>query len=336
MKERISAIGGPASGWKRIAIELLRIGIGVGIIFLLLRKIDIQKIFHIVLNINIGLFIFAFLVYIFTTILCLYRWQLLLTAANINIPLKRTTVSFLTGLFFNLFLPSAIGGDVIRAMHLSGHTRKPKEVTATILVDRLSGSIGMVIIAISAVLIGGAYIRDVSVLISVAILFFILVAALLVVFNNYIYGKINRFLHNGGKFKEMLKELHHEIYIFKHRPQVVINNLAISLVIQFMAPFAFFILSKALNYHIDFVYFLVFVPIISAISMLPISIGGLGLREASLMFFFTRVGLSGEHGFILSLLIFFFNVVIGLIGGVAYVFTFRPRWLQHNSAHSKT
>lgn len=320
---------------KRIAIEFIRIGVGVGIIALLLRKIDIQKIFHIILNINLWFFLLAFIVYIFAIILCLNRWQMLLIGANVNLSLKRTAVSFLTGLFFNLFLPSAIGGDVIRTMHLSGHTKKPKEVAATVLVDRLSGSIGMVLIAIIAILIGGNYIKDTSVFISVAVLSLVLGGGVLVVFNNFIYQKISKFLHRGGKIREMIKELHQEVYLFKHRPQIIINNLILSLLIQFTAPLTFFILSKALNYHIDFIYFLVFVPVVLAISMLPVSIGGLGLREASLMFFFTRAGLSGEHGFILSLLIFSFTVVIGLIGGVVYVFTFHPRWLQHNQAHAK-
>ncbi|MEW5758434.1 MAG: lysylphosphatidylglycerol synthase transmembrane domain-containing protein [Candidatus Omnitrophota bacterium] len=321
---------------KRIIIEFVRIGVGVLIIFVLLKKVDIQKIFHIILNINIWFFLLALFTYIFNTILCLNRWQMLLVGANVNLSLRRTAVSFLTGLFFNLFLPSAIGGDVIRTMHLSGHTRKPKEVAATVLLDRLSGSIGMVFIAVIAVLIGGNCIKDVSVFISVAILFFLLTAGLLVIFNNFIYTRINHFLRRGGKIKEMIRELHNEIYLFKNRPQIIINNLIMSLLIQFTAPVAFYILSIALNYHINFIYFLIFVPIVSAISMLPISIGGLGLREASLMFFFTRVGLSGEHGFILSLLIFFFSIVVGLIGGVVYVITFHPRWIQYNSSHTKT
>lgn len=320
---------------KRIGIEFIRIGVGVGIIFFLLKQVDLKKIIDIVFNINLGLFLFAFVVYIFSTYLCLYRWQMFLAGANVKLSLKRTAISFLTGLFFNLFLPSAIGGDVIRTMHLSGHTKKPKEVTASVFIDRVSGCMGLVLITIISVLVGGRHINDTSVFILVAILFFLSSGGLLVIFNNAIYKKISHFLHQGGKIRDTLKEFHQEVYLFKHRPHLMVNSLIISLLVQLSALWTFYILAKALNYHIDFIYFLVFVPIVSAISMLPISIGGLGVREASLMFFFSRAGLSGEHGFILSLLVFFFTVIIGIFGGLIYVIAFHPRWLQHNKAHQK-
>jgi uncharacterized protein (TIRG00374 family) len=155
---------------------------------------------------------------------------------------------------------------------------------------------------------------------------------LLAVFNRPLYLKINWFLHspNAGKFREMIKELHHELHTFRHRKDVIIKNVILSMFIQAVPPLTFYIIAASLGLKVSFGYFFIFLPIIGAITLLPISIGGLGLRDASTIIFFAKVGVAKDMAFAMSLLNFSFILIYGAIGGLIYVSTFRHRRVQHH------
>ena len=106
---------------------------------------------------------------------------------------------------------------------------------------------------------------------------------------------------------------------------IIVKNFVYSLTIQLMISFSFYLISFALGARINLLYFFVIVPIISTISALPISVAGLGLREASSVYFFTKAGMSSEIALATSLLNFSILFLFGLCGGLIYVITFSRR-----------
>ncbi len=220
----------------------------------------------------------------------------------------------------------------MRAIDLAVHTKRPKEVIATVLLDRLSGYIGLVFLALFSLVFGWELIQDKSVLVSVAVITAVLVVILLILFNKILYVKINKLLHSpdAGRIRELIKNLHQEIHYFKHHKSAIINNLIFSIIIQAITPLTFFIIALSLGLKLNIAYFFIFLPIISAITLLPISIGGLGLRDAATIFFFAKVGVGRDLAFAMSLLSFSFVVIVGALGGLVYVFTIRHRRLQHH------
>ncbi len=317
---------------KKIFSILLRVGISIILLILLFRQADEKSLLEIVKGINKPLLCFSFLVASLTYILGVWRWAMLLKAVNIDIPLKRIITSFSGGIFFSLFLPSTIGGDFLRSVDLSVHTKKPKEVITTIFLDRLSGYIGLVFLAICAIFLGWKVLEDKSVLISLGIIVGLLFVLLLVLFNKYLYSKINGFLKspNAGKVRDLISDLHEEIHFFRNKPKVVAKNVIVSILIQAISPLTFYIIALSLGIKISLVYFFIFIPIIGAITLLPISIGGLGLRDASTIFFFAKVGVGKNLAFAMSLLSFSFILFYGAVGGLIYVLTVHNRRLQHN------
>lgn len=322
---------------KRIFLILLRIGVSVALLLLLFNKVDKKSLIEIVKNANKPLLLAAFGVYFLSYILCLFRWEMLLRALKIHLPLKRVIISYAGAHFFNLFLPSTIGGDLMRSIDLSVHTKRPKEVIATVFLDRLSGYIALAFLALLSLGIGWKLlIQDKSVLLSVGIITAVLIAVLLVLFNRFLYSKVNQLLHspNAGKIRDLIKSLHQEIHYFKHHKGVIINNLILSIIIQAISPFTFFVLSLSIGLKVNIIYFFIFLPIIGAITLLPISLGGLGLRDATTIFFFAKAGVSRDFSFAMSLLIFCFILVIGAAGGLVYVLTLRHRRVQYHKAPS--
>jgi uncharacterized protein (TIRG00374 family) len=298
--------------------------------------VDKKNIFEIITHSDKNLLLVAFFTMFLAYMLCILRWDMLLKAANIHLPLSRVIISAAGGFFFSLFLPSTIGGDLVRSIDLAVHTKKTHEVVATVLLDRLSGYVGLVIVALLAVLLGWDFVRDnPTVLLSVVIIAAILVVALLILFNSFLYSKINKLLHSSqaGKIREFIKDLHQEMHIFRHHTGIVISNIMISVLIQIVGPVTFCIIALSLGIKISIFYFFVFIPIIGAITLLPISLGGLGLRDATTIFFFAKAGVGKDLAFAMSLVSFFFIMILGVIGGIIYALTLRHRRLQYHKPH---
>jgi len=319
---------------KRILGIVLRIVITVGLLWFLFKKIELADTIKDLRSADKGLLLLSFLTYSGIYILGFFRWNMLLKAAGIVAPLKKVVGSFAGGVFFSVVLPSTIGGDLVRSVDLAAHTKKGREVVATVLLDRLSGYIGLVIIALTAMIMGREFITHKSVVITVAIIIGILIAVLLVLFNSFIYRKISKFLDrpNAGKIRETIRNLHKEIHFFKHKKMMIVKNLGLSFVIQMLIPISFYLLGLAIDVRISMLYYLVFLPIIGAITLLPISIGGFGVRENITISFFGLAGVAADKSGSMSLINDFFILIFVLAGGVIYVLTLRNRRIQRGQA----
>jgi uncharacterized membrane protein YbhN (UPF0104 family) len=175
-------------------------------------------------------------------------------------------------------------------------------------------------------------VQDKVVLSSVFIIIAVLLCVMSAIFNSFIYSKVTGFLSapGAGKIKEMLSGLHHEIYIFRKRKGVAAANLLISVLIQAIVPLSVYLIGLSLGIKAGPIYYFVFFPIISAITLLPVALGGLGLRENLFVVYFAKAGVAKQLAIAMSILSFAFIVIIGALGGLIYVLTVHHRRLQHN------
>lgn len=322
---------------KKVLPLLLRIGISIILLFFLFKfqQVDTHKVLESIKNADKGFLFLALIVSLFCYILAIFRWEMLLRGAKIHLSLKRVIISFSGGVFFNALLPSTVGGDLVRSIDLSTHTKRPREVVATVLLDRLSGYAGLVIVALLSLLFGWKLIHHKSVLLSIAVITGVLFAVLLILFNRFLYSKINQILHSpkAGRIREAVKNLHHEVHIFRHHKKIIVNNLILSVLIQGIAPLSFYITALALGIKINIIYFFIYLPIISAITLLPISIGGLGLRENITKIFFVQAGVVDNAAVAMAILNTFFIFVYAGIGGIIYALTVRHRRIQYHKPY---
>lgn len=318
----------------KVLSVFLRISISIILLIFLFRQVDKKSLFNIIRGANPWLLLSSFLVFCLTYIISLYRWEMLLKAVHVHLSIKRIIISFSGGLFFNLFLPSTIGGDLVRSFDLARHTNKPKEVVATVLLDRISGYAGLVCVAVSALILGYRLIQDKTVIMIIGLITAVLILILLVIFNNFLFAKVNKFLHSpaGNKLRIAIRDTHQEMYYFRHHKLILLLNLIYSILIQLSAPLSFYLAALALGIRTEAIYFFVFFPLVGAITLLPISIGGLGLRDATTIYFFSKVGMAKNLAFAISITVFFFTLIIGAIGGIIYVFTLHTRRIQYHQA----
>lgn len=316
----------------------LRISISIALLVILFKfnKIDIGALIVDIKSTDKIFLTVGFLFFFLVNFLGFLRWRMLLKAGGINVPLRKLITSFSGGVFFSIFLPSTIGGDIVRTTDLAEHTKKAKEVIATVFLDRLSGYVGLVLVIIPALFLGRTLVMDKVVFSSVFVIVIILVFILLILFNKFIFKRITKFLSSpgAGKIKEAIKNMHQEIHFFRDHKKMIVLNLCVSFLIQLLLPVSVYFIGLSLGLKISFIYFLIFLPVIGVITLLPIAIGGLGLREGLFVLYFAKAGVIKQTALAMSLLSFSFVVFYAAIGGLVYVLTVHHRRLQPDKSPS--
>jgi len=107
--------------------------------------------------------------------------------------------------------------------------------------------------------------------------------------------------------------------LYKGEPQVLLKAFLISFVVQIKGVVIFYLISRGFGLNVSIGYFFMFVPIAVSISMIPISLSGLGLREGAFVYLFSKVGMTSAQALSISLAGFAIMVLLGLVGGVEYI-----------------
>jgi uncharacterized membrane protein YbhN (UPF0104 family) len=191
--------------------------------------------------------------------------------------------------------------------------------------DRFSGSVALVFIALFSFMLGWRLLKQKEVIFSLLLLCSIIGLASLIIFSKRFFSFFAKIFKNNSPLKNKLISFHDQLYFFRKNPSVFIKSMFFSLPIQFLTPVMFFVTSKAFGLDLGIIYFLILVPIIMMIALIPITIAGAGTREAAAVYFFSLVGINKSIGLGMSLLNLAFTIFIGLLGGIFYVTIYHRR-----------
>ena len=106
-----------------------------------------------------------------------------------------------------------------------------------------------------------------------------------------------------------------------------------SLALHFGVICQYYLAARSLGINLSLTSFIFIVPVVATIAMLPIAIGGTGLRENALVFFMVALGAQNEKAAMTSLVIFAMLIVLGIIGGIIYAV--RPFILRQSQPGAK-
>ncbi len=314
--------------FKNVLSFILRVGLSALLLWFLSTKIDLAKTIIVVKSARFDFFLMAFGVFFITNIIIFWRWFILVKALDLNASAFEVLRFFFFGLFGNLFLPSAIGGDVIKILGLCKNSEQKPKVVASVILDRLSGFAGITLVATVSFLLGNKIIDDASLVVPVVVLAMGSLVVGLILFHEKTYSFCCSIFNALPRFKDVLMNIHYDISLMKNKKTEGLQTIFFSVLAQGIFACSFFLITRALNQHIPLIYFFIFVPLICVASMVP-SIGGLGVREAGAAFLFAKVGVDSGVAVSMSLINFLFMVVVGLAGGLFYVLTLSSGRMQH-------
>lgn len=229
--------------------------------------------------------------------------------------------------FFSLILPGRIGGDLNRALSLMQLTDEKSKTIVIILIWRIIGMTSLFFVASIALFIN-VYMKKIvgfpllfigSVwIILIWLLFFLFVDIRVIVF---ILEKIQQF---SLPFKRKIDFLFASLRSVLSKKDILIKNLVFSIMSHCTIIFCYYILSLSIKSDIPIFLFFIFTPIVGVIQQIPITIGGIGLREGSYLFLFIAAGKSPEIIISITLLYYIISLMIGAIGCCLLIFTNIP------------
>lgn len=296
---------------KKILSFTLKFLISGGLLLYLFQFSDIVDVSGVVSTLKhtkLPLFVIAFFVYLNVIFISTQRWSLFL-----HEPVKYTRLLSLhfIGSFFNTFLPGLVGGDAVKAFYLYKDIGKGSHSVISVFIDRYMGFSAMIFIGFIAFIGGFFYIKGTEIVWIVPVLCggFILVSLVL--------WKLN-----WGKIK-FLNSFYIPLMGYKSKKKLIYKGLLLGIAVQVINIMSVYILSLAIGLKVPIIYFFIFMPVISAVSAIPISIAGLGLRETSFAalfnIVFAKVGVTPDQAVGLSVLVFINTCLVNLIGGVEYL-----------------
>ena len=267
-----------------------------------------------------GWFVVASVGYLIGLAIIAVRLQCVFRVQDIHMTFGECYHLGFVGLFYNLMLPSAVGGDVVKAVYAYKHSGKKIESATSVLLDRLLGFLATILMAVIGLMyfskeVESSYV-DYAVYGALAMIVFFITF-----FASRRFARLFKgFAHfiPKEKWRMRLAEIYHAIYGYRHHRGPVLVAVLLSFAGQAIFISTNYWLALSIGATIDYWKFFILIPVISIVSMAP-SIGGLGVREASVLYLFGRY-LPPERALALTLLMDLQLYAFSIGAGIWYAF----------------
>lgn len=308
---------------RKAVFTLLKCIVSAILLLKILLNTNLDEITSVIHSINPFLLLIAFLLYLFGYYLRAWRWWVLLNAQDISTSKTYLLKSYMVGIFFNNFLPSMVGGDLSRAHDIWRQGTSKSSAVATVFVDRLLGFTVLVFFAVSALLLLQGLALNTS------LLYFILLILIVTIFfvsqpvfmpSRSVLKSISLLIPSSWKYlSNITNKFIDSLHIFGRKKDSLIKAFALSFIIQTVVILHYYIIAQALNLAVPFHDFFFIIPLSSLVTMLPISINAIGIRENVFAFFFASYGVLKSESIVFAWLVYATVVIQGVLGGIVYV-----------------
>jgi len=293
-----------------VFLRLIVVAVGITwAIFWLSRDHRWNNLVRIFSEMNIGWFACALAIYSFGQAIIGLRWWLLLQTQSVHIPLWSAVKLHFLGLFYNNFMPSSVGGDLIRAWYVTRHTHKKFEAVLSVFVDRMIGLFSTLVIATvfyllflkgqGGVVIYGAKSQDNGGFLGSVGEHKVIVVWTVIVIAAVFLGLL---LHSAGRSllgrglsairlygSRAFVKLTNAARLYGTKPLTLIKVFALTVVMQLMTITGFWILGSNLGVDVSIRYYFVFFTLTWVLGAIPVSIGGVVVVEVLLASMFIKL-----------------------------------------------
>jgi uncharacterized membrane protein YbhN (UPF0104 family) len=307
-----------------VLLLCLKATISITLLWLLVSRVDFARLWSVARTASLAWLGLALAIYAGMVLLSTWRWGLLLTAQGISLRFRTLASSFLVATFFNNFLPSNIGGDVVRVADTAPAAGSKTLAATVVLIDRGIGLLGLVLIAALGATAGPRLIEQGPGLGAVALWAAFAVAAVLAATAVFVPQALPRLLRplrivHPEWIDERLGRLGTALDRFRRAPGALAGCFVGALFVQAALVAYYLAVARSMNIPVGPAELAFIVPVSFIIQMAPISVNGFGVREATFGFYFTRLGLPLESALLVSFVGAALIMVFSLSGGVAYL-----------------
>jgi len=310
---------------KPILVFCLKLLVSGGLLAYFLSRIHIERFVDTFASANFEYIALALAVYLVGQGISAVRWTALARPLGIQTPFADMVRYYLIGMFFNLFAPSTVGGDVSRVYylvrdeqaHAAGRSVTTVHAAISVLMDRAIGMVVLVWLGAAGLLLFPEYpipstARSVTLLFALALVVGVLLMPLL-----------RRVLPEDGH--QLVVKLRLAFRSYRTKWRALAAGVLISVLVHLMQTWMHVVMGWALGLDLPFSFCLIVYPLVGTFAAIPVSLNGLGLREGGYVYLLAAVGIGTEMGVAFGLLLFLIVALDSMIGGVLFLLQKVPR-----------
>ena len=317
---------------KPVIIFLLKLLISAGLIAYFVSRIHLEQFVETFASAKVSYIALALGVYLIAQGIAAVRWTMLARPLGIRTPFKNLIQYYLIGMFFNLFAPSTVGGDVTRVYYLvkdeeaqaKGRAVTTVHAAMSVLMDRAIGMVVLVWLGAFALLLFPNYgvpqvARTATFLVALGLLAGVLLLPVL-----------KRFLPEDGH--QLAVKLRMALRSYRLHWRALLAAALLSLTVHLIQAWMHTVMGRALGLEVPFSFCLIVYPLVGTFSAIPISLNGLGLREGGYIFLLAVIGIGTEQGIAFGILLFLIVALDSLLGGLLFLFQRKFKQVQATEA----
>ena len=246
-------------------------------------------------------------------LLMAYKWSLLLAALGLRPGFRSILASYYSGTLWGALLPMSVGADLVRGVHLHGAGASGRSIAASIIMERLLGVVASLIVGLISVILAvtlvGAGLIALGVLLALGCTAMLLVIAGLLTSRRFAWAVVVTLRRVRRGWAMRLTSAHRALRRYRHSRGTLARFTGLSVLEQWLPAVCDWCVARALGFDVPLWSFVVFVPLILAAARIPLTVGGLGLREGLYVYLFGYASVApaaalavGLSAYVLSLL----------------------------------
>lgn len=315
---------------RRRWLTWLRVAFSLGLLGYLLYTVNLRECVDVLLHADMSWLAITLALFAFGRFLNGMRWYLLLKGVEPGVGYGQVMRIFFMSSFVGQFMPGIVGMEAIRVVALGKSIQNTAQAFASVLVDRILGFFSLVTVVLVALWLDPIPNLHFPLTVQYAALVGLvcLIAGSVAIITPPLRRLLDQLM--PGPVRKRVSPKLHKIYgcldAYRGIPLRVLFVLGLSMLAQLQTVTESFTMAKALGIHVDFEYFVVFIPVIFFLLMLPVTISGLGVREGAYIYAFHTLAhqMTWEQAFTLSLMMMFV-VRLTSLPGVYFVAVSRKK-----------
>lgn len=306
---------------KKTILTIVKIGISIVLMTVLILFADIDRIISSLRNFNMLWLPVIFLLIALSVLISTFKWRILLKAQNIRTRFASLFGYYLSGLFFNNFLPSSIGGDGVRIYLTGNKSGNISAAAASVVVERVLATLTLALLGI-----GSAVFAQKTSIYAIILLIILFVVALLLAFV-LLMGRTPGFLKNGnGKISKAIISFSASAGELRKHPKALLICLIESVLFQILVALVVGAVIKGLALPgIPLPDLFLVTSASSVLAMAPVGLNGYGMREGAYIYLLGPYGFSVSSALTVSVVFALFVSAFSLLGGISWMISHPSR-----------
>lgn len=280
----------------------LRVIVSLVLFVLIFRTVDFREVLGVLKASNPWLLFPALGLQVLSALVAAIRWHMIMRELSFGKDLSFYVRSYFKGTFFNQALPTSIGGDALRVLETAKVGGGKREAFYGVFIDRIVGLLGLLLLNLVAILINPIFLEKYAAvhwaIIGMALSGFVGVLVLM-------YAGTLKWL-TKNKVTKLAHDLSHRIRRIYRSGRTIATQLVLSIVIHLLSMMAVYFIGLTVGLDYSLLVYMVVVPPVILLTIIPISLAGWGVRETGMIGLFLLIG--AQKATILSV-----SLVYGLI-----------------------